>query len=427
MLEGEIRIEIPQEYKESTEYALLMSGGSEGILDLEIKDGFNMEGICYSTKGCDSLQLVFERLLSGREAVHRLSDIIGKIFTAFEDVKNAFLCTGKVSTDIKEIFIQRDTGRVKLIYNPANDQCQEDLEPVDIILELTGADVDYGAEEIRLLLDIRKKLMNIDDFGEAESIVSAMGKEGSWKDKSRGKDTDKGEVILEESKEAGSHKESENKDSSPRLGVLRIVVTAMIILSGLLAIVALILLKKVGLEDGLGILIIFLGSIGGYFTLKRRSKIKLADKKDVEKKEEEKKDAEQSPVKEKLSNVKPSKEKPTKKLKLDIFEKTKAGEIDSTIVFRSQCPECEDMLITKSYSKVGRIKSTSDLFIPSNMIGRNHGEIFIHNGDIFIRDLNTLNGTFINGKRIPSNSKIRVKAGDLIKFSTYGFKIEKIG
>jgi uncharacterized RDD family membrane protein YckC len=52
---------------------------------------------------------------------------------------------------------------------------------------------------------------------------------------------------------------------------------------------------------------------------------------------------------------------------------------------------------------LGRDSHSCDLHITDQSISRRHAKIFINNGDIWIEDLGSTNGIFINGKKIRAN------------------------
>jgi pSer/pThr/pTyr-binding forkhead associated (FHA) protein len=62
---------------------------------------------------------------------------------------------------------------------------------------------------------------------------------------------------------------------------------------------------------------------------------------------------------------------------------------------------------------VGR-SPENDIQIQDNYVSRRHLELYKKGDKYFIRDLNSANGTFVNGKRIGSDIERRVKEGDTI-------------
>ena len=69
---------------------------------------------------------------------------------------------------------------------------------------------------------------------------------------------------------------------------------------------------------------------------------------------------------------------------------------------------------------IGRMEN-SDLFISSKLIGRKHAKISRIEGKFFLIDLDSLNGTFVNGKKIDTATML--KNGDVLCFSNFKYSI----
>ena len=67
--------------------------------------------------------------------------------------------------------------------------------------------------------------------------------------------------------------------------------------------------------------------------------------------------------------------------------------------------------LKKSLTSIGR-EEDNDIVIQDLTISGHHAEIVIENGDFFIQDNLSTNGTFVNEIKI---SKVMVKNGDIIK------------
>ncbi|BDW11447.1 hypothetical protein PSHI8_15300 [Polynucleobacter sp. SHI8] len=53
--------------------------------------------------------------------------------------------------------------------------------------------------------------------------------------------------------------------------------------------------------------------------------------------------------------------------------------------------------------KIGRDQAVVDLHINNNSVSRQHAKILMQGGELMIEDLNSTNGTIVNGKKLPSN------------------------
>lgn len=73
--------------------------------------------------------------------------------------------------------------------------------------------------------------------------------------------------------------------------------------------------------------------------------------------------------------------------------------------------------IQKDVVTIGRNPSVCDLVMDETGIGRMHAEVHHNQGIYYIKDNQSLNGTYVNGKRITSNQYFQLKSGDLIKIA----------
>lgn len=73
--------------------------------------------------------------------------------------------------------------------------------------------------------------------------------------------------------------------------------------------------------------------------------------------------------------------------------------------------------LNKDCTVFGKDASSADYVLKNETISRAHAEITRRNGEYYITDLGSTNGTFINGKRLPKNTPIAVSNGDTVKFS----------
>lgn len=76
------------------------------------------------------------------------------------------------------------------------------------------------------------------------------------------------------------------------------------------------------------------------------------------------------------------------------------------------------VLIDKNI-KIGR-DATNDLALSGNHVSRKHAELYVKNDQLILKDLNSANGTYVNGEKITERA---VYLGDLLKFDTDIFKV----
>ena len=70
--------------------------------------------------------------------------------------------------------------------------------------------------------------------------------------------------------------------------------------------------------------------------------------------------------------------------------------------------------IAKSEFYIGRAHQVNDLVCKNKVVGKRHAKISIENSKFYITDLDSKNGTFINGAKLSSNQKNEIKNGDVI-------------
>ena len=81
-------------------------------------------------------------------------------------------------------------------------------------------------------------------------------------------------------------------------------------------------------------------------------------------------------------------------------------------------------VINKPIYTIGRQKESVDGVIPNQKtVGRIHCKIINMNGEYFIQDMDSMNGTYVNNKRLVGNQKVKIEKGDLIKISKVEFVV----
>ena len=86
----------------------------------------------------------------------------------------------------------------------------------------------------------------------------------------------------------------------------------------------------------------------------------------------------------------------------------------------------EKIYITEKNFVLGRQVEATDYHIDDSKISKRHLEILDIDDELFIRDLNSTNGTYLNEEKLETNRLTKVFDGDLIKMAAlvYEFKIE---
>ena len=79
------------------------------------------------------------------------------------------------------------------------------------------------------------------------------------------------------------------------------------------------------------------------------------------------------------------------------------------------------LTITDSLS-IGR-GSDNDVVLGSKEVSRNHAVLSVANDQLYIKDLDSSNGTFINDERIAGNQSKDLKSADIVGFASFSFQV----
>ncbi|MEN8907774.1 MAG: DUF6382 domain-containing protein [Clostridiales bacterium] len=82
----------------------------------------------------------------------------------------------------------------------------------------------------------------------------------------------------------------------------------------------------------------------------------------------------------------------------------------------------KDIVINKNKFVVGRMKKQTDFACHNNSVGRLHAEIISKRGEYYVKDLESRNGTYLNGKRIKGKKEYIISNNDRISFANSHFK-----
>lgn len=76
-----------------------------------------------------------------------------------------------------------------------------------------------------------------------------------------------------------------------------------------------------------------------------------------------------------------------------------------------------DIIIDKDEIIIGRLQGHVDHVLLNNAVGKLHAELICRNGTCYVKDLNSINGTYVNNIRIESNKEVELKNNDSLQFA----------
>ncbi|MDO4345405.1 MAG: FHA domain-containing protein, partial [Eubacteriales bacterium] len=83
----------------------------------------------------------------------------------------------------------------------------------------------------------------------------------------------------------------------------------------------------------------------------------------------------------------------------------------------------ESMVLTDNSYTVGKLAAQSDIVLDHPSVSRVHAKIEKWDGEYYVHDLNSTNGTFINGRRLDIHESVPIYPGDEIFFAKVGFHV----
>lgn len=84
----------------------------------------------------------------------------------------------------------------------------------------------------------------------------------------------------------------------------------------------------------------------------------------------------------------------------------------------------QNIFIDKTPFRIGSKTEVNDAVINESVISRAHAEITIEEERYYIKDLESKNGTFVNGTMLAFNKRLELFAGDRISFANIGYRFE---
>ena len=91
------------------------------------------------------------------------------------------------------------------------------------------------------------------------------------------------------------------------------------------------------------------------------------------------------------------------------------------------CRELTEITLHEGTAIIGKSGDLSDRVISRNTVSRVHARIRFLEGVFYLTDLNSRNGTFLNGELLPGGEEVRISDGDLISFADAAYRVQMEG
>lgn len=73
---------------------------------------------------------------------------------------------------------------------------------------------------------------------------------------------------------------------------------------------------------------------------------------------------------------------------------------------------------------IGRDKCTVDMLVVDRNVSRNHLLVHGENEEIYIEDMDSTNGTYVNGMKLPQRRKWKIKSGDVVRIGNCEYVVQ---
>lgn len=336
----------------------------------------------------------------------KTKNILISIISALQIIDEHLLFAEHVVWKMDRIFMEVDTGHLEFCYNPMENQDNGNLE--ELILELMQTTADQ--EIVKMLSDFYNLITNpeitledviqyrVDILGEEhippEEYRLTMGQPLIAKEHLKKSKNPDEEQLLKEY-------DMQRKDNVTKAAIILIIIK---ILAFLNVLIIGLFLFEIFSYDLLWTLFLSLGILMGtviyYMQMEKEETIDEI-------------------MEEYLESVPDYKE--TTVLASDIVVEHKQKELCLVSTAEGKYPP---IYIRKESILLGSMEGC-DYILNQDGISRMHAKLMRKDGEVYVTDLNSTNGTMLNGKRLESGQEYKLKVGDIIAFAHQGFFVKE--
>jgi len=393
-------------------------------------------------------KITMEQFLARRKlSRHEFLSMVKSIIKGLQTSKQYLLLGGKYILDIKYMYINPSTLEVSLAYMPVDitTNIKEDLRVffIDLIVYKTIFEHPEEGSFVYKLLNLLKSeafsLEQLDKLVFGIAVEYEQSKEINESNiQSKESASIENNISIIGKTTQGKEKKQQSKVSiyKNKLYILMLVQLLFVALSTLLLRFLIKQNPKVDIYSIIGALLLAISA--DFLVVKRLGLLKKHDDEELFQKETTRSIHEPLDLNKKHEKKGKQQEESQKrsKEKSDIavdylkpgalvdMETSVIGDKGMSYAYLAGCQENlhERICINKSGFIIGRMKNQVDYVSQNNVVGKVHAEIIIKEGVHYIRDLNSRNGTYVNGERIASNVLHVIKNNDRIAFANSEYK-----
>lgn len=263
-----------------------------------------------------------------------------------------------------------------------------------------------------------------------EEMMEEWPEDFPEKKENRDKERTEKRSLKEEIIKKRKPKENKQKDSKRKAGSWKVIGTWIVCLMAMILLfTGIVYFGRLDLTQTGGLAFLFLALLWIIYSIKESRQEKKKKKHWLEEEDTELEEWEETLLSELYENSKEDSEKIFKEDSEDICGETRCLtglETDAGLRLVSmQRREAPDIVIDREKVIIGKKRDQVTVCLHQEGISRIHARVEKKNEQYFITDLNSTNGTFINGERLLPNEQRKIVSGDKINLAMLRFVVKE--
>lgn len=386
-----------------------------GLLQLELRKINGKVCLYYEITARQPLTRLFEKRSMGSREIE---EVLRGIERALDGVQQYLLESRDLLLDPEYIYVDPETEELCMCYVPGISAGRQNTVP--ILAEFILKKLDHGD---RRAVDLGYELYGQtakDNFSLSEilKLVFREKKEAQMLPEEE-KAQEQWEKLSEEKEHGGRSSDSKKRFPAKNILLCGGVVAALALVFGLVVWALGLDLTQTG---GLAFLLLALVWMS-YNAIFVRQKKKISQWMDEEEEEED------AFLQELMTELyAEDKKKPVSDAE-DTVGETRclaAAQVQLPIRFSSLNPgRYPDLLLIGDGAVIGKQKGQADICLEADTVSRLHAKLERRGEEVYITDLNSRNGTYINGERLSPNERRVILPGDRISIAAFHYRAEQ--